>query len=43
MDQVTENRTRRLAYELWEAADQPDGSQLTFWKEAELLIAAMDK
>ncbi len=43
MDQQTENRTRRLAYELWEAAGRPEGSNLRFWKEAELLIAAMDK
>ena len=43
MDLETENRTRRLAYELWVAADMPEGSHLRFWKEAELLIDAMDK
>ena len=43
MDREAENRTRRLAYELWEAADRPEGSHLRFWKEAELLITAMDK
>ena len=42
MDQETENRTRMLAYELWVAADRPGGSHLRFWKEAELLIAALD-
>ena len=43
MDQHTEQRIRQLAYELWIASDKPEGSHLRFWKEAEILVAAMDK
>ena len=42
MDQETESRIRLLAYELWLAADRPEGSHLRFWTEAEKLIAAFD-
>jgi len=33
-----ELRTRRLAYELWEKADRPDGQADVFWKRAEEIL-----
>lgn len=43
MDRETESRIRLLAYELWLAADRPEGSHLRFWTEAEKLIAAFEQ
>ena len=40
MDQETEQKIRRRAYELWVAAGRPEGSSLRFWKEAEAQVAA---
>ena len=40
MDQETEQRIRRRAYELWVAAGKPEGSSLRFWKDAEAQIVA---
>lgn len=39
MDQETEQKVRRRAYDLWLAAGKPEGSSLRFWKEAEAQVA----
>lgn len=37
-----EERIRRRAYELWEAADRPEGKDEYFWNLASADIAAED-
>lgn len=42
MDQETEQRIRRRAYDLWLADGKPEGCHLRFWKESEAQILAED-